>query len=377
MQGITQDTGKQTPSTPPTTLPIPRPKRRRRNVQSQEEFTSTPQPHTPDQELTHFGNWVGEPIWVPPKDNSVELAKSILNQFGTLSLKSFKASKEECWQAVIKEHRSKFTQVREFELPEASIRLPKGRLFVAITERKNFDKIEETIPDCVQTRLDEFLEGPGEKRGVKVYYLKPLCVESGSDLIFTTAQEINESIEQIQAEVFREYKRRYLPHLLRRLGVGLVDAALAIPRSFLKFAFKRKKQEIEAFHSKLEFERRRRAMEASRMHNKYRADKNCTFDEIESLTTCPQREEVIEHYVRENELGEIDREMFKIVSTVSLPWFATLSLSTYKLALVSLTETISVPLCDPAFVAEMPRAKGKLLKIGHFDEVDGVMHVEI
>ena len=374
MQSITQDTDKQTPST----LPVPRPRRPKRpkkqdgrNVQTQEEFANTPQPHTPDQELTHFGNWVGDPIWVPPKDNSEELAKSILNRFGPF------ASKEECWQAVIKEHRSEFTQVREFELPEASIRLPKGRLFVAITERNNFDKIEETIPGCVQTRLDEFLEGPGQKRGVKVYYLKPLCVESGSDLIFTTAQEINDSIEQIQAEVFREYKRRYLPHLLRQVGVGLVDAALAVPRAFLKFAFKRKKQEIEAFHSKLEFERRRRAMEAARMHNKYRADKNCTFDEIESLTTCPQREAVIEHYVRENELSRVDREMFKMVSTVSLPWFATLSLATYKLAVISLTESISVPLCDPAFVAEMPRAKGKLLKIGHFDEVDGVMHVEI
>jgi len=271
-----------------------------------------------------------------------------------------------------------FTQVREFELPEASIRLPKGRLFVAITERQNFDKIEEKIPGCVQTRLDEFLEGPGEKRGVKVYYLKPLCVESGSDLIFTTAQEINDSIEQIQTEVFREYKRRYLPHLLRRVTVGIADAVLAAPRFILKSVLKRKKREIDAFHSKLEFERRRRAMEAARMHNKYRADKNCTFDEIECLTTSPDREQVIEHYVREKELSRIDREMFIIASTVSLPWFATLSLAAYKLAAIStMTATVSVSLCDPAFVAEMPGGKGKLLKIGHFDEVDGVMHVEI
>jgi len=149
------------------------------------------------------------------------------------------------------------------------------------------------------------------------------------------------------------------------------------PKSFLKFVFKRKKQEIEAFHSKLEFERRRRALEASRIHNQYRTDKNCSFDDFENLTTCPRREEVIEHYVRENELSRVDREMFKMVSTVSLPWFATLSLATYKLALVSLTESISVSLCDPVFVVEMPRAKGKLLKIGHFDEVNGVTHVEI
>ena len=356
------------------TLPTPQPKRPTHptsKIQSAEEFATRPQAHTPDQELTHFGNWVGEPIWVPPKDISGELAKSLLNRFGPF------ASKEECWKAVVKEHRSKFTQVRQFELPEASIRLPKGRLFVAITERKNFDSIEEAIPACVQTRLDEFLDGPGQKRGAKVYYLKPLCVENGNELIFTTAQEIDDSIKQIQDEVFREYKKRYLSHRLRRVAVGLADATLVVPRSILKLIFKRKKREIESFHSKLEFERRRRAMEAVQMYNRCRVDK-CTFDEVESLTTSPDREAVIDHYVREKELSRVDREMFMIASTASLPWFATLSLATYKLAAIALTSaTASVSLCDPAFVAEMPGAKGKLLKIGHFDEVDGVMHVEI
>lgn len=33
--------------------------------------------------------------------------------------------------------------------------------------------------------------------------------------------------------------------------------------------------------------------------------------------------------------------------------------------------------CDPAFVAEMPGSNGVVLKIGHFDEVGGVTHVEI
>ena len=50
-------------------------------VQSIEEFIGLPQPHTPEQELQHFGDWVGDPIWVPPKDNSGELAKSMLNRF--------------------------------------------------------------------------------------------------------------------------------------------------------------------------------------------------------------------------------------------------------------------------------------------------------
>ena len=373
MQSITKEHRRQSS----ITLPIPQPRRRpARNIQTAEEFNNTPQPHTPEQELTHFGNWVGEPIWVPPKDISDELAKTILNRFGLFSLK--KSSKEDCWKAVVKEHRSKFTQVRQFELPEASIRLPKGRLFVAITERKNFDMIEEEIPGCVQTRLDEFLDGPGEKRGVKVYYLKPLCVEVGSDLIFTTAQEVDDSIKQIQEEVFRECKKQFLPHLLRRVAVGFLDATLAVPRSILRTVFNRKKREIESFHSKLEFERRRRAMEAAKMHNRCRPDK-CTFDELESLTTCPDREDVIDHYVREKELSRVDREMFMIVSATSLPWFATLSLGAYALAssILTASATASVSLCDPAFVAEMPNARGKLLKIGHFDEVDGVMHVEI
>ena len=32
---------------------------------------------------------------------------------------------------------------------------------------------------------------------------------------------------------------------------------------------------------------------------------------------------------------------------------------------------------DPVFVADMPGRPGVLLKIGHFDEVAGVTHVEI
>jgi len=227
---------------------------------------------------------------VPPKDNSEELAKSMLNRFGPF------ASKEECWKAVVKEHRSEFTQVREFELPKASIRLPKGRLFVAITERNNFDSIEETIPDCVQTRLDEFLAGPGKKRGVKVYYLKPLCVESGSDLIFTTAQEIDDSIKQVQTEIFREYKRRLPSHYLRRISVGLLDAVLGVPRSIMNFLVRRRRQEIEAFHSKLEFERRKRALEAVQLYNQCRSEK-CTFNDVECLTTSPDRNQVIRNTV--------------------------------------------------------------------------------
>ena len=74
-------------------------------------------------------------------------------------------SKEKRWAAVVEKHRSDFTQVREFDLFQASIRLPQGKFFVTVTEQKDFDKITDTIPACVQTRLDEFLSGPGHEAG--------------------------------------------------------------------------------------------------------------------------------------------------------------------------------------------------------------------
>lgn len=65
-----------------------------------------------------------------------------------------------------------------------------------------------------------------------------------------------------------------------------------------------------------------------------------------------------------------------LASAATLPWFAAMSLVTYQLA-VALTTTVTVATCDPAFVAQMPGSNGALIKIGHFDEVDGVVHVEI
>jgi hypothetical protein len=329
-----------------------------------------PQPHTPAQDLEHFGSWTGKPIWVPPNDSNKELANSMLNRFGLLT------SKKKCWDAVSRQHRKKFTQVREFELPKASIRLPQGKLFVTVTEQENFDKIEEDIPACVQTRLDEFLAGPGKKRGVKVYYLKPLCIEVGDDLIFTTSEELNAAITKIQDDVFTQYRRRYLPHLLRHIGVGVMDGILAVPRALIKYGFNRKKREIAAYHAQLEFERRRRAMDAVNFHNGYRCDE-ITFDEVIGLTHPPKRADVIEHYVQEQELGSLDRKLFLLASAQTLPWFATFSLLAYKMAAAYVAAGVSVAVCDPAFVAEMPGSNGRLLKIGHFDEVGGVMHVEI
>jgi hypothetical protein len=46
-------------------------------------------------------------------------------------------------------------------------------------------------------------------------------------------------------------------------------------------------------------------------------------------------------------------------------------------AKISILLAPPVLVCDPVFVAEMPESRGQLLKIGHFDEIRGVMHVEI
>jgi len=68
-------------------------------------------------------------------------------------------------------------------------------------------------------------------------------------------------------------------------------------------------------------------------------------------------------------------------AAVTLPWFVTLSVGAYYMAAAALSVSMVVAppvvVCDPAFVAEMPGSNGVVLKIGHFDEVRGVTHVEI
>ncbi len=335
---------------------------------------SSSDPFTLDQELSPFGTWTRDPIWVPPKNSSKELARSMLNEFGLL------ASKEECWNALVDEHRSKFTQVREIELDKASIRLPKGRLFVSITEQSQFDQITDTIPNCVRTRLEEFLAGPGKKRGVKVYYLKPLCVEVNDDLIFTTSDELNQAIWKIQHEVFSYYRRMYALDRTSKAAIRLADLGLSIPRKAWKLFGERKKRAIEAYHAKLEFNRRKTALKAASLHRQYRTD-DCTFNDILSLTNTPDRVDVIEQYAIEHQLSRAQRDRLlktaAITAVVSMPWFVSLSLALYYVSTITITIAPPIIMCDPAFVAEMPDAKGVLLKIGHFDEVRGITHVEI
>ena len=326
---------------------------------------------TLEQELEPFGSWVGKPIWVPPKDNSEALAEAMLAKRGLFT------SQQERWSAVIRKHRSDFTQVREIELSKASIRLPQGKFFVKVTEQHNFDKITDNVPSCVQTRLDEFLAGRGQRPGVKVYYLKPLCVEIGNELILTSREDMQAAIDQVKQEVFAAYRRRYVLGLPRRILAPVFNAVLALPRGIVNAYISRQRKAIEAYHARLEFKRRQTALEAAKTHRKCRTT-GCTYEEMLALTSPLDTADVVEQYGIENDLSRAQRAHLLQVAVGTLPWFVALSIGTVYLAGVSLAAAAApVAVADPAFVAEFPEARGVLMKIGHFDEIGGVTHVEI
>ena len=332
---------------------------------------ATAEPFTLEQELKPFGAWVGKPIWVPPKDSSKTLSETMLRESRPF------ASQDKRWATVVEKHRSDFTQVRELDLCQASIRLPKGRFFVTVTEQKHFDKITDPIPNCVQTRLEEFLSGPAMKRGAKVYYLKPLCIEVGDELILTTGEDLTAAITKVQEEVFAEYRRRALYR--RPLGamVAAANLGLAIPRAVVKYAVGRKQMAIDALQAHLEFERRKLALRTAKSYRKIRTDA-CTFDEMLELTSPPKRTDVIDQYCIEQELSAAKRAQLLHMAAGTVPWFVALSLTVSFVS--SVAGYLAGPpliVCDPAFVAEMPGSGGVILKIGHFDEVGGVIHVEI
>jgi hypothetical protein len=328
-----------------------------------------------EQELTVFGHWSGSPTWVPPRNASLELAQSMLEY------SSPRDSFEKRWRDLAQRCRKQFTQVRELDVAEDSIRLPKGCLFVTVTEKKDFDTITDKVPACVRTRLEEFLAGPGHRPGVQVYYLKPLCVEVDEKLIFTTAEELQAAIGAIQDQVQRHYSRKFVPHHLQKFVTGVTDSCLAWPRHVLKQWWAAQQRAIDVYQSKLEYERRKMVMEALEARRKCRTD-DCTFDEFLSVTREVPREEVILRFAAEQALTARQRkELLMTAGQVSLPWFislsCSLSLAASLAAKLAVVMAPPVVVCDPVFVAEMPEARGELLKIGHFDEIGGVMHVEI
>lgn len=102
-----------------------------------------------------------------------------------------------------------------------------------------------------------------------------------------------------------------------------------------------------------------------------------------ALTNPLDRDEVIEQYGIEKKLSRAKRDRMKAAALENLPWFVALAPGVSNAASLVSSLTVAVPVvfplivCDPAFVAEIPGSRGELLKIGHFDEVQGVMHIEI
>ena len=334
---------------------------------------STIKPFTLDQELEPFGAWVGAPIWVPPQDSSTTMAETMLGLSRPFT------SRDKRWAAVVDQHRGQFTKVREIDLFRASIRLPQGRFFVSVTEQADFDQITDEIPACVETRLDEFLSGPGKKPGVKVYYLKPLCVEVGDDQVLTTREDVMVAVTKIQTEVFAAYRRLALYRRPMQALVGAANLALAIPRGMMNYVVQRQKKALAAYQARLEFKRRKTALGAAKTFRKCRSS-GCTFDEMLDLTNPLRQTAVIEQYCVEREFSKAKRDQLLHIAAGSIPWFVALSIGGSFAASAGMylaTATPPVIVCDPAFVAEMPGSRGVLLKIGHFDEVGGVTHVEI
>jgi hypothetical protein len=208
--------------------------------------------------------------------------------------------------------------------------------------------------------------------------LKPLCVEIGESLSFTTHDDLRAAISKVHDEVFATYGRLALYRRPWQAMKGALNFGLAAPRAFMKHVVARRRKVIEAYHARLEFERRKLALEVARAHRKLRTD-GCTFDETLAMTSPINRSDVIEQYCTEQELSGAARQQLLYLAGDALPWFVALSLTASYAAALStmLLWTPPVVVCDPAFVAEMPSQRGVLLKIGHFDEVGGVTHVEI
>lgn len=329
-----------------------------------------PRAFTLDQELEVFGNWTSQPIFVPPRNASKNFAKHLLSDFGLFS------SRQDCWSELLSTFRPQFQQVREIQMAKASIRLPQSKLFVSITPREQFDQIEEKVPSCVSTRLQEFLDGPGKRPGVNVYYLKPLCVEVGDQLLFTSRAEINAAIKLIQDEVFSYYRKMYAIYRPLKVARQFLSGLAQIPVDLYKYFERRRQRVIDAYQAKLEFQRRKLALRACKTHQKLRTD-GCTFDEMLDLTNPLQRTDVVTQYCNEQQLSIETRNRMLKGGLLSMPWFVVLAVGIAHIPTITVSLAPPMVMCDPAFVAEFPEAPGVLMKIGHFDIVGGIPHIEL
>ena len=97
-----------------------------------------------------------------------------------------------------------------------------------------------------------------------------------------------------------------------------------------------------------------------------------------ALTTPLQRLDVIDQHCIEQQLSRVKRDQLLRMAAGAVPRFVPLSLGIQYVASLTLVTVLPpVMVCDPAFVAETPGSCGVLLKIGHFDDVGGITHVEI
>ncbi len=226
------------------------------------------------------------------------------------------------------------------------------------------------------------MDGPGKRDGVRVYYLKPLCVEVDHQLIFTPREVVDTAIAQIRSEVFSDYRRLLPWRWTKRTSLMVANSVLAVPRNIAKYAIKSKQHAVETFEAKLEFRRRQTALEAAKEFGRYNRE-GCTFDEMLDLTTPLRRDSVIRQFCAQHEINVAKQKAMLREAAGQLPWFAALSTMAVGAAYIySIAKTVTiiaappVVMCDPAFVAEMPDQRGVLLNIGHFDDVNGVRHIE-
>src|SRR5690606_9803276 len=162
---------------------------------------------------------------------------------------------------------------------------------------------------------------PGKQRGVKGYYLKPLCVESGDDLILTTRDDLTRAIQKIQAADFAEYSRQAPGTRTTQAISAIAHAGLATPRKLLAAYANRRQKVIDAYEAKLEFERRKRALATMQTLQRCRRSTPCTFDDMLALTSPIDRDEVILQYCEEQELSTAQRRHLMMIAAGTIPWF--------------------------------------------------------
>ena len=237
----------------PTTIqrPATQPRATRR-VSPSVVDPATAEPFTLEQELQPFGAWVGEPIWVPPKDESKTMAETMYQESRPFT------SKEKRWASVVNKHRNDFTQVREFDLFQASIRLPQGKFFVTVTEQKDFDKITDTIPNCVQTRLEEFLSGPAHEARREGLLPEAALHRNGRRADpHHPRRPLRRNHQDPRGSLSASIARLALYRRPLQAMVAAANLGLALPRGLVKYAVERRQKPIDAYHAHLEFKRQK------------------------------------------------------------------------------------------------------------------------